>query len=126
MLPALLVSDAASLFGNAAIAVVLPWLVLERTEDPALAGCIVFALLFTPSGAFWLMATAMVLVGIGSGVLHPVANVMMTTSVPEDWARVRGCWPSAGCSPASTSSWRRGCGDIWDTPPRKPLTMRQR
>ncbi|MGK2348009.1 hypothetical protein [Actinomyces sp. W5033] len=35
-LPAYLVASAASLFGNAAIGVVLPWLVLERTGDPAL------------------------------------------------------------------------------------------
>ena len=44
---------------------------------------IVFAVLFAPLGAFWLMATAMVIAGVGSGVLHPVATVMMTTSVPE-------------------------------------------
>lgn len=39
-LPAYLVANAASLFGNAAIAIVLPWLVLERTGDPALAGLV--------------------------------------------------------------------------------------
>src|SRR5690606_29348600 len=30
----------ASLFGNASIAIVLPWLVLERTGNPALAGTV--------------------------------------------------------------------------------------
>lgn len=40
-LPLYLVSTATSLFGNAAIAIVLPWLVLERTGDPALAGAVV-------------------------------------------------------------------------------------
>lgn len=37
-LPLYLTATATSLFGNAAIAIVLPWLVLERTGDPALAG----------------------------------------------------------------------------------------
>lgn len=35
-----LTATATSLFGNAAIAIVLPWLVLERTGDPALAGLV--------------------------------------------------------------------------------------
>ena len=39
-LPLYLTATAASLFGNAAIAIVLPWLVLERTGDPALAGVV--------------------------------------------------------------------------------------
>ena len=37
-LPLYLTATAASLFGNSAIAIVLPWLVLERTGDPAMAG----------------------------------------------------------------------------------------
>ena len=39
-LPGYLTGTAASLFGNAAIAIVLPWLVLERTGDPATAGLV--------------------------------------------------------------------------------------
>ncbi len=39
-LPLYLTATATSLFGNAAIAIVLPWLVLERTGDPALAGVV--------------------------------------------------------------------------------------
>ncbi len=39
-LPAYLTATGASLFGNAAIAIVLPWLVLERTGNPALAGIV--------------------------------------------------------------------------------------
>lgn len=39
-LPLYLTATAASLFGNASIAVVLPWLVLERTGNPALAGTV--------------------------------------------------------------------------------------
>lgn len=39
-LPLYLTATATSLFGNAAIAIVLPWLVLERTGDPALAGLV--------------------------------------------------------------------------------------
>ncbi|MDO5065862.1 MAG: MFS transporter [Propionibacteriaceae bacterium] len=44
---------------------------------------VVFALLFAPLGVFWIMAVAMLVAGIGSGLLHPVANVLMTTSVPD-------------------------------------------
>lgn len=40
-LPLYLAATATSLFGNAAIAIVLPWLVLERTGDPAIAGTVV-------------------------------------------------------------------------------------
>lgn len=39
-LPLLLIADASSLFGNSAIAIVLPWLVLARTGDPAAAGLV--------------------------------------------------------------------------------------
>ncbi|MCW5953033.1 MAG: MFS transporter [Propionibacteriaceae bacterium] len=39
-LPLYLTATATSLFGNASIAIVLPWLVLERTGDPALAGIV--------------------------------------------------------------------------------------
>jgi MFS family permease len=39
-LPLYLTATATSLFGNAAIAIVLPWLVLERTGNPALAGTV--------------------------------------------------------------------------------------
>lgn len=39
-LPLYLTATAASLFGNASIAIVLPWLVLERTGNPALAGTV--------------------------------------------------------------------------------------
>lgn len=39
-LPAYLIATATSLFGDASIAIVLPWLVLERTGDPALAGLV--------------------------------------------------------------------------------------
>jgi MFS family permease len=39
-LPLYLTATATSLFGNASIAIVLPWLVLERTGDPALAGTV--------------------------------------------------------------------------------------
>ncbi|GAA2183236.1 MFS transporter [Brooklawnia cerclae] len=39
-LPVYLAATAASMFGNASIMIVLPWLVLERTGDPALAGTI--------------------------------------------------------------------------------------
>lgn len=39
-LPLYLIASATSLFGNAAINIVLPWLVLERTGDPALAGTV--------------------------------------------------------------------------------------
>ncbi len=38
--PLYLIATATSLFGNASIAIVLPWLVLERTGDPALAGTV--------------------------------------------------------------------------------------
>ncbi|WP_460741945.1 MFS transporter [Mariniluteicoccus endophyticus] len=37
-LPLFLVAEGASLFGNSAIAIVLPWLILSRTHDPATAG----------------------------------------------------------------------------------------
>lgn len=37
-LPLFLLAEAASLFGNSAIAIVLPWLILSRTHDPAAAG----------------------------------------------------------------------------------------
>lgn len=40
-LPFFLAATATSLFGNAAITIVLPWLVLERTGNPALAGTVV-------------------------------------------------------------------------------------
>ncbi len=39
-LPLYLTATATSLFGNASIAIVLPWLVLERTGNPALAGTV--------------------------------------------------------------------------------------
>lgn len=39
-LPLYLTATATSLFGNASIAIVLPWLVLERTGDPALAATV--------------------------------------------------------------------------------------
>ncbi|MFT3877627.1 MAG: MFS transporter [Propioniciclava sp.] len=39
-LPLYLTATATSLFGNAAIAIVLPWLVLERTGNPALAATV--------------------------------------------------------------------------------------
>lgn len=39
-LPLYLAANATSLFGNAAINIVLPWLVLERTGSPALAGTV--------------------------------------------------------------------------------------
>lgn len=39
-LPLYLVATGASLFGNSAIAIVLPWLVLQRTGDPAIAGLV--------------------------------------------------------------------------------------
>ncbi len=39
-LPCYLAGMATSLFGNAAITIVLPWLVLERTGDPAAAGLV--------------------------------------------------------------------------------------
>lgn len=39
-LPLYLTASAASLFGNAAINIVLPWLVLERTHNPSLAGTV--------------------------------------------------------------------------------------
>ena len=39
-LPLYLAATATSLFGNSAIAIVLPWLVLERTGDPAMAGLV--------------------------------------------------------------------------------------
>ena len=39
-LPLYLTATATSLFGNSAIAIVLPWLVLERTGDPAIAGLV--------------------------------------------------------------------------------------
>lgn len=38
--PMYLAASAASLFGNSAISIVLPWLVLERTGDPAAAGLV--------------------------------------------------------------------------------------
>ncbi|ROR55310.1 Na+/melibiose symporter-like transporter [Luteococcus japonicus] len=38
--PIYLAASAASLFGNAAINIVLPWLVLERTGNPSLAGTV--------------------------------------------------------------------------------------
>ena len=40
-LPLYLAATATSVFGNAAIAIMLPWLVLERTGDPAIAGTVV-------------------------------------------------------------------------------------
>ena len=39
-LPLYLAATATSLFGNSAIAIVLPWLVLERNGDPAMAGLV--------------------------------------------------------------------------------------
>lgn len=39
-LPLFLLAEGSSLFGNAAIAIVLPWLVLSRTGDPALTGLV--------------------------------------------------------------------------------------
>lgn len=42
-LPAYLAASATSLFGNASISVVLPWLVLTRTGDPALTGLVAAA-----------------------------------------------------------------------------------
>lgn len=39
-LPLYLTATGASLFGNAAISIVLPWLVLERTGNPAIAGLV--------------------------------------------------------------------------------------
>ena len=42
-LPLYLVATGTSLFGNSAIAIVLPWLVLERTGDPAMAGIVAAA-----------------------------------------------------------------------------------
>ncbi|MFT4296744.1 MAG: MFS transporter [Micropruina sp.] len=42
-LPLYLTATATSLFGNSAISIVLPWLVLERTGDPAMAGTVAAA-----------------------------------------------------------------------------------
>lgn len=42
-LPLYLTATATSLFGNSAIAIVLPWLVLERTGNPAMAGTVAAA-----------------------------------------------------------------------------------
>lgn len=42
-LPLYLIATGASLFGNSAIAIVLPWLVLQRTGDPAMAGTVAAA-----------------------------------------------------------------------------------
>ncbi|MGD7707781.1 MFS transporter [Microlunatus sp. Y2014] len=39
-LPLFIIAEATSLFGNSAIAIVLPWLVLARTGDPALTGLV--------------------------------------------------------------------------------------
>lgn len=39
-LPLFLLAEGSSLFGNAAISIVLPWLVLARTGDPALTGLV--------------------------------------------------------------------------------------
>lgn len=39
-LPLFLLAEGSSLFGNAAISIVLPWLVLSRTGDPALTGLV--------------------------------------------------------------------------------------
>lgn len=39
-LPLFLLAEASSLFGNSAISIVLPWLVLARTGDPAAAGLV--------------------------------------------------------------------------------------
>ena len=39
-LPLYLTATATSLFGNASISIVLPWLVLQRTGDPAVAGMV--------------------------------------------------------------------------------------
>lgn len=47
-LPLYLFASATSLFGNSAIAIVLPWLVLSRTGDPALTG-VVAAISAAPS-----------------------------------------------------------------------------
>ncbi|GAB3711968.1 MFS transporter [Mariniluteicoccus flavus] len=40
VLPLFLLAEGSSLFGNAAISIVLPWLVLARTGDPALTGLV--------------------------------------------------------------------------------------
>lgn len=42
-LPLYLIASGTSLFGNSAIAIVLPWLVLSRTGDPALTGLVAAA-----------------------------------------------------------------------------------
>jgi MFS family permease len=39
-LPLFVAAEALSLFGNAAISIVLPWLVLSRTGDPSIAGLV--------------------------------------------------------------------------------------
>lgn len=39
-LPLFIAAEALSLFGNAAIGIVLPWLVLSRTGDPSIAGLV--------------------------------------------------------------------------------------
>src|SRR3954453_22322925 len=42
-LPLFVAGEALSLFGNSAIAIVLPWLVLTRTGDPAVTGLVAAA-----------------------------------------------------------------------------------
>ncbi len=88
-LPLFLLAEGTSLFGNAAIAIVLPWLTPARTGDPATAG---FVAMIT---GLPFVAAALV----GGHLIDRVGRRRMS------------CWPIVGRRSAwSRSRWSTCCG----------------
>ncbi len=78
-LPAFLVANAASLLGNSAIAVVLPWLVLERTGNPAVAGLV--AALSAVPGAVAALVGGWLIDHLGRRLMSVVSDIGSAVSV---------------------------------------------
>ncbi len=94
-LPLYMVASATSLFGNASIAIVLPWLVLLRTGDPAVAGLVAAASAVPSSVAGFIgghladrfgRRTITVVADVGSAAsVAALAIVDLTTGLTVGW-----------------------------------------
>ncbi len=93
-LPLFVAAESLSLFGTAAIGIVLPWLVLSRTGDPSIAG-LVAAVAAVPSIAATLVG-GWLIDHVGQRRMSVIADVGSAVSVAG--------WPSSTGSSASTSA----------------------
>src|SRR5918997_1712762 len=100
-LPLFVAAEAFSLFGNAAISIVLPWLVLTRTGDPSIAG-LVAAVAAVPSIMATLVGGWLIdhvgqrrksVFGVAFLAGPAVAGLLLTLLDP-----IRVVWVTAACS----------------------------